>query len=106
MTKKTQSELEQPAKVYQLEAVDAKLTTVIEKLNTIANQTAGLVTLAQLDAAIKAQDERVKEAEDKIHLTYGPVKDNLTWFTRTVIIEGIVIMAQLILTGIIFLGGK
>lgn len=91
---KSQDELEQPAKVYQLDAVESKVDQAIIKLDTLIAQTSSVVTHAQLAAELK-------EAKKEIHLTYGPMKENLKWFTRAVILEGLAILAQVIIIFII-----
>lgn len=109
-TGKSQSELEQPAKVYQLEALESKVSDALVKLDTIITQTKGVVTQEQLDSAKnelkKHTEEKVKESEKKIHLRYSPMQDNLKWFVRAVIGQGIVIIAGLVVAAIAFFGPK
>ncbi len=79
MGSRSQGESEQPAKVYQLDAVqtqvDALGRQLNEKMDKILEQTSTLVT-----------EERLKDEVAKIHLKYGPMKSNITWFTRTLVI--------------------
>lgn len=91
MVNKTQEELEQPVKGYQLATVEAKVDSMNLKMDTLLSQTSGLVTVAQLDAAIKT-------SEEKIHLEYRPLKKNLSKFIWllisgivTVIVQGVII---------------
>jgi hypothetical protein len=103
MASKSQEELEQPAKVYQLMATDAKVDQALAKLDVLINQTGSLVTLSQLDSTKKELEEQFNErlsTEAKnIHLEYGPMKKNLTWFVRLAIsgLVGIIIQGILLL---------
>lgn len=107
MTRKTQNELESPAKVYQLDAVESKVDNVLNKLEEVLQQTKGVATTADvklsMDEAVKESKEYTDGEVKKVHLTYGPMKANLTWFTRAVIGQGIVIALQFILAIIIWL---
>jgi len=73
MAGKTQSELEQAAKVYQLQMLDAKLDSMGLQLKTILNQTSGLVTLAQLEATKTYFKEKLEEAVKDINAEYRPL---------------------------------
>lgn len=77
VAKKTQEELEQTVKGYQLEAVETKVDAMNLKLDTILTQTNGLVTPAQLEDAKIALKDYVKEEIKKIHLTYNPLKTKI-----------------------------
>lgn len=105
MTRKSQAELESPAKVYQLDAVDSKVETVLQKLDEVLSNTKGVATVSDVTAATdKALSEAKEYTNDeisKVHLTYGPMKNNLAWFTRLVLGQGVVIVIQLISMGII-----
>lgn len=101
MAHRSQGESEQPAKVYQLDAVESKVDVALEKLDALLTQTSGLVTTGQLSAAEKILRESINEEVEKIHLEYRPMKRNVTWFTRVIIGEGIAIIAQVILILII-----
>ncbi len=107
MATKSQDELEAPAKVYQLDAVDKKVDDALKLLQDILNQTKGVATHADLEQSRKDGEANAKNYTDeeikKVHLTYGPMKNNLTWFTRAVIAQGIVIVAQMIIAILIFL---
>lgn len=92
---RSQQELEQPAKMYQLNAVETKVDTALKMLDTIVTQTAGLVTADQL-AALKLELENKIAAEIKdVHKEYSPMKKNLGWFVKLVIanVTAIVIVA-------------
>lgn len=69
---KSQLELEQPAKVYQLQALDAKLDTMGIQLKTIINQTGGLATIAQLEAVKNDSKEKLAEAVKDLQAEYQP----------------------------------
>lgn len=106
MTRRSQDESEQPAKVYQLDAVEGKVDQAIVKLNTILDQTSGLVTVTQLSATEKVLKEQIEEEVEKIHLEYGPMKRNITWFIRALVLEGVAIIGQLVLLFMAFKSGS
>lgn len=83
--KRSQNESEQPAKVYQLDAVDSKVEQALGMLNKVLEQTSGLATQAELIALEKSIREYVDDEVKKVHLEYGPMKKNATWFVRLVI---------------------
>lgn len=87
MVSKSQEELEQPAKVYQLNSVETKVDAMNLKLDTLLTQTSTFVSQSQLQ-------EILNERDKKIHLVYGPMKRNLTWFIRTSIVEALAIAGQ------------
>ena len=101
----TQQELEQPAKVYQLMATDAKVDTALQKLDTLLTQTSGLVTGIQLDSAKKEATDYTDEEIKKVHLIYGPVKKNASKFMWMVVAEGVAILGALVIV-FITAGGK
>lgn len=69
---KSHAELEQPAKVYQLQALDAKLEVIGSQVKIIVNQTAGLATVAQLGAVKLDYKEKIAEAVKDINTEYEP----------------------------------
>lgn len=89
MAKLTQEELEQPAKVYQIEAVEREITninksliTVSGKLDKVITQTSGVVTKSQLDIELsKIKDDILKEVD----LKYEPTKKASWWVSALVI---------------------
>lgn len=89
---KSQAELEQPAKGYELQAVDAKVDTVLDQLKTIVNQTAGLATLAQLEAVKQDLKEDIAEAVKDIHAEYRPTLKRTAWLYTTVIAEAVALL--------------
>lgn len=93
-----QTELEQPAKNYQLKAVEAELKHISEKINVVINQTNGLATTVALEEAQKDMKDYVDNKVELVHSEYGPLKRNVTWFTKTLI--GAVI-GQVVSLGII-----
>lgn len=109
-TRKSQSELEQPAKVYQLDALESKVNDVLVKLDTVITQTKGVVTQEQLDTVkkdiYKEIAEKIEESESRIGLKYDPMQDNLKWFIRAVIGQGVVIIGGIIVAAIAFFAPK
>lgn len=87
--KLSQSELEQPAKVYQLVSVEDKLDKALEKLDQVASQTSNNMTVAQFavekSAMEKDFDEKISNAVEAIHLEYRPVKRGAIWFASIVV---------------------
>ncbi len=95
---KSHAELEQPAKVYQLDALDAKLETIGGQLKTIVNQTAGLATITQLEAVKADYKEKLAEAVKDIHAEYRPTlkRNKALWGLVGVLVVSIVIQAIVI----------
>lgn len=104
MTRRPQDESEQPAKVYQLDAVESKVDEAISKLDTILNQTSGLVTVVQLSTSERQVKDQLKEEIEKVHLEYGPMKRNVSWFIKASVVEGIAIIGQAVI--IFMIGSK
>lgn len=94
---RSQIESEAPAKVYQLDALDSKLDSyqleTNEKLDTLLNQTKGVITIDQAHAMIKESEIEVRkwvESEvQKIHLEYGPTKKG-AWWVGGVIVTAVI----------------
>lgn len=99
--KMSKKELEEPVKGYQLLALYEKLNTIDEALKRVLTNTEGVVTQAQLEVAKKEQREYTDDEIEKIHLEYRPLKNGLTWFTKTLI--GAVIGQVVSLAGVIYL---
>lgn len=89
MNRKSQQELEQSAKVYQLDAVEAKVDQALKKLDEIAASVNGVVTNAQLEARLMQVRQEVNSdiegSIEKIHLEYRPVKNAGFWVSSIVI---------------------
>lgn len=83
----TQQELEQPAKVYQLNAVDSKVDQALKLLGEINKSVTGVVTTGQMEAHVKTvTDELTKKFDEKlaaevkaIHLKYSPTYKGIWW---------------------------
>jgi hypothetical protein len=103
MARKSQEESEQPAKVYQLDALADQIETLrssvkqgFDRLDTgvntlLANPQVSPQTLADTITALeKRQEDRLTEEVAKLELKYGPIMKNNTWLWRT--IGGAVIM--------------
>ena len=101
MTTSSQNELEQPAKVYQLNAVQVQLDQILTQLSTISQQTAGLVTIPQLEEVKKDLHIKIKNEVGLIHAEYRPFKKNVYWFIKAAIVEGLAIIGQAIILYII-----
>lgn len=110
--KKSQEESEQPAKVYQLDAIQSEVgglkTQMTEGFKAINENIQALllksntqVTPQQLadniSALGKTFDDKLKESEAKIHLTYGPTKKNIGWIGKGIAGQAIVICGGIIL---------
>jgi hypothetical protein len=104
--KKSQDELEQPAKVYQLDALEAKVDVVIGKLDEIRNNTSGLVSQIQLENMKIGIDNQLREEVEKIHLEYRPLKKNITWFIRAMVLEGIAIIGQAVIMVFLYISSR
>lgn len=88
--KRTQTESEQPAKVYQLDAVESKVDRALSLLDTVVRNTSDLVSETRLTSVKKdiddSVDEKIKESEKKIHLEYRPFKTAAYWLAGIVVI--------------------
>lgn len=86
---KTQEELERPAKVYQVLAVETKVDQALLKLDEIVKSVNGVTTVAQVEAMIEKAKADIKEDIDneikKIHLHYGPTKGAAIWVLCVVV---------------------
>lgn len=103
-------ELEQPAKVYQLDALENKVNDVLNKLDTVITQTSGVVTQEQLNATKKELkeyiDEELRAGEERTGLKYDPMQNNLTWFVRLVVGQIVVVVVGAIIAAIAFFNSK
>ena len=97
---KSHAELEQPAKVYQLDALDAKLSTIGKQLETVVTQTAGLATQVQLEAVKQDYKDRIAEAVKDINAEYRPTlkRNKALWGLVGALILAIVAQAIIIST--------
>lgn len=88
MSSKSQLELEQPAKVYQLDALGDKVDEALRKLDQIVNSVNGVATQAQVEAAVTKVKEEIRADIDdeikKIHLEYAPTKKAAIWVLTTI----------------------
>lgn len=106
--KRTQAESEQPAKVYQLDAVEGKVDRALDLLDTVVRNTSGLVSETRLTQALEKADEdtddKIKESEKKIHLEYRPFKKAAYWLAA-IVVAGVVGQYIGLMTGF-FAGNK
>lgn len=90
---KSQAELEAPAKVYQLEALDTKIDGIINQLLTIERQTSSTVTTTQMEDRLKESEQSSRDYTDNqvklINKEYGPVKKG-AWAVAGTVVLGIV----------------
>jgi hypothetical protein len=103
MAVRTQQESEQPAKVYQLDAVESKVDAALNKLDTVITQTRGLVTETQLSAVKKEMEEYVDSEISKVHLEYRPTKRNAAWLVKLVIGQIVTLIIGSAVAGIFLL---
>jgi hypothetical protein len=104
--KKTQKELEQVVKGYQLDALEVKVDAVLGKLDEIKNNTSGLVSQRQLDDMTLGIDKQIQEEVEKIHLEYKPLKKNITWFVRAMVLEAIAIVGQGVIMVVLYISSR
>jgi len=87
MSAKSQNELELPAKVYQVDAVERKVDEALGKLDVIARSVSGVVTETQMETRIKEVrteiekdfDVKIKSEIKAINLKYGPTYKGIWW---------------------------
>ena len=103
MANKTQTELEQPAKVYQLNAVENKLDHALKQLDTIVNQTSGLATTQQLEEVKKITKEYTDDEITKVRIEYKPIIIRVNAITGTLVTA---VVLQLIYILFNLFGGK
>lgn len=99
MSSKSQQDLEQPAKVYQLDAVETKVDQLLAEVKSISQSVNGVITNSQLEARLQQFKEDINNDVD---LKYGPIK-NGAWFVVGAVIVGVI--AQVVLN-LLNLGGK
>jgi len=96
MVSKSQEELEQPAKVYQLNTVEGKVDEALRKLDGIAKSISGVVTTTQLEGRLKEfeteQDTKLESLEKRIHLKYEPTYKGVWWVVGAIAV-GLIAMA-------------
>ncbi len=92
MDKKSQEELEKPAKVYQMDALNSKLDTVITKLEEQSTYMKGTVTIQYLQEALKAEREKFAAELELMRQKYDPYIGNAKWASRTAIGAFIIIL--------------
>lgn len=106
--KRTQAESEQPAKVYQLDAVESKVDRALDLLDTVVRNTSGLVSETRLSQVVdkvnEETDEKIAESEKKIHLEYRPFKTAAYWLAG-IVVAGLIGQYIALMTGV-FTGGK
>lgn len=109
--KKTQEESEQPAKVYQLDAIESQVKGLTEQVTTgfnrinksvdlLVTKSESQVTPQQMAdniAALRSTfDNQIKEEIEKLHLEYRPIKNRNNWLLGTVVASAIAIFGQVV----------
>lgn len=92
MEKKSQDELEKPAKVYQMDAISDKVDNVIKLLEDQSVFLKGAVTIAYMEERLKNLDEKFKAEIKSVRAEYRPTLQGTRWATRTAITAAISIM--------------
>lgn len=103
---KTQKELEQPVKGYQLQRVEDKLdsfekniTRSLDSLTqtVVTNPTVSPATLESTVQAIRKEFKAYVDSEIKgVHSEYAPVKTFNKWLFRAIVAQLVIIVAQII----------
>lgn len=121
VTKKTQEESEQPAKVYQLDSLSDKFdnferqansefSDIKESLKVLLLKSETQVTPQQMNDNIVALDKKTQNAiEDevkKIHLEYRPMKKNISRAIWLIVGTIAAVIGQLIILLITLQAGK
>ena len=108
MTRKSQVELESPAKVYQLDAVDAKVDRALELLSTISQQTAGVVSQTQLQEVkkelVQYVDDEVLDAKNSVIEKFSPMQKALNKFVWLVVGGIVAVVTQAVIIFVIVKG--
>jgi len=99
MPSKSQTELEQPAKVYQLDAVEQKVDQVLLEVGKISQNTAGVVTNIQLESRLEKLE---KDIHDAVDAKYGPIKSG-AWYVVGAVLLGV---GMQVILNLLNLGGK
>ena len=99
MSVKSQQESEQPAKVYQLDAVETKVDQALTKIDKILESVSGVVTVGQLETRLKDQqddftkklksmqeshDEDLQNMKTAIDLKYEPTYKGIWWVVSSI----------------------
>lgn len=85
MDKKTQEELERPAKVYQVDAIHTELIGVRKLLEEQTSFIKTTVTSAYLEERLKTIDEKFEAKIEAVQQEYRPVLGNARWVAKTAI---------------------
>lgn len=85
MDKKSQEELERPAKVYQVDALHTELIGVRKLLEDQNILLKGAVSLPYLEERLKGLDDKFVAQIEVIRGEYTPVLGNAKWAARTAI---------------------
>lgn len=111
-TRKSQTELERPAKVYEVMALESQIKSLNEQLQRMNNNMETLLLksetqitpqqLAENLAAVRISfDKEIKDTEERIHLEYGPIKkanSRLLWLVAAAAVS---LVGQFIFVGYI-----
>lgn len=119
--RKTQEQLEQPVKEYQLDAVQVEVKSLADQmksgfisvndnLKVLLAKSETQVTPQQLSDNIIALDTKtqssIKEEVEKIHLEYRPAKESNRWIIRLLIGTILAVIGQFIVIYVASNGGN
>lgn len=100
----TPEQLKQPVNGYQMLQFYERLGGIEKAIQSVADNTNGVVLapqLAKAEADIKRYvDKEIKDSVEKVDLTYGPMKQNITkftWIMVTAVIGQVVTLGGLVL---------
>lgn len=105
---KSQKESEQPAKVYQLDAVEAKVDDALKKLDIIVTQTSGVVSQTQLHDAIKEvkeyTDNEIADAKQSVLDKFTPMQKAINKFVWLIVGGVVAVITQAVIIYVIAKG--
>lgn len=84
-SKKSQEELERPAKVYQVDALHSEIVGIKKLLEDQNGFLKGIVTVAYLEERLKNMKEKFDAEMELMKQEYRPVLGNAKWAARTAI---------------------
>jgi hypothetical protein len=98
--KKSQEELEKPAKVYQMDALHTEIVAVKKLLEDQNNYIKGTASIDYVDGRIISLDNKIEAKLELMRSKYDPVLGNARWVTRTAIFTFITIAVSLVVASL------